>query len=127
MDKKQKTDPMALGIPNICFSFAKTLKDPEYLEILKQQRIENGFDETELWDLPSTITKFTLPRLKAYRRACEEIKGHPADIDSVEEWLNIQDRIIKAMEDEVEGNMPEAGKIKEGFELFFKYFFYFWC
>ena len=58
-------DLKELGIPNVCFSLADEITENDELkEKYKQQRIERGFDDSELWNLDYTIASFVLPRLK---------------------------------------------------------------
>ncbi len=38
----------------------------------KQQRLERGFDDTELFNFDMTISKFILPRLKRYIEVCDD-------------------------------------------------------
>lgn len=77
------------------------------------QREFRGFDDTELWNLDNTITRFILPRLKAFR-------GHRInkDIDEMIEGfeLNLLDFPDKIQRD----------KITNGLILFRKHFFNLW-
>lgn len=64
-------------------------------EEYKKQRIERGYDDTEVWNLDSTIIQFALPRIKTLK----EIKhGWPGALSSPEEWDKILDKIILAFE-----------------------------
>ena len=59
-------DPLTCGIPNICFSNVSALRSTDgRITEYKQQRIERGFDSSELWNLDTTVAKFLLPRLEA--------------------------------------------------------------
>lgn len=49
-------DPIV--IPNVCFTLEPN--DPEFVK----QRIENGFDESETWNLERTVVMFVTPRLR---------------------------------------------------------------
>lgn len=49
-------DPIV--IPNVCFTLV-----PNEQEFVKQ-RIENGFDESETWNLERTVVMFVTPRLR---------------------------------------------------------------
>ena len=49
-------DPIV--IPNVCFTLEPN--DPEFTK----QRIENGFDESETWNLERTVVMFITPRLR---------------------------------------------------------------
>ena len=56
------------GLKNINFSVAEEIygKDPTSLEKYKQQRFENGFDDTETWHIDRTLALFIIPRLKRF-------------------------------------------------------------
>lgn len=111
----QKLDILDLNIPNVCFSHAKTLEtNDKRLKKFKKQRIERGFDDSELWNLDFTIAKFILPRLKAFKES-----GHGIE-------LEIIDKIILAFDIKVNGNFhmtdEEYEKWNEGIKLFSEYF-----
>ena len=59
------------------------------------QRITRGFDDTELWNFDSTIVSFILPRLIEFRHSTY---GFPANFQSIDEWYDILDRIIKGLD-----------------------------
>ena len=63
-------DPKSLGIPNICFSLTEIddIREPKF----KKQRVRRGFDDSETWDLRSTIANFILPRLKRYYKLADK-------------------------------------------------------
>ena len=85
-----KNDP--INIPNVCFSLIG--EDDERTEDYRNQRIERGFDNSELWSLDATIAKFILPRLKAFREChC----GYPGNL-SDEKWNEILDKMIIAFD-----------------------------
>ena len=117
-------DPKELKIPNICFSFddGKSKESKKY----KKQRIERGFDDTETYSLFFTIAKFTLPRLKRFK---EVTSSHPTDM-TFEEWMIILDKITESLEiiskDDFSFSHEKEAKIKEGIDLFGKYFTYLW-
>lgn len=67
----------------------------EKLANLKQQRIERGFDDTELWNLYYTIAKYTLPRLVEYRKV---VNGYPSSFDNFEDWIDTIDKMIYAFD-----------------------------
>jgi hypothetical protein len=56
------------AINNINFSVADEVyeKDITTREMYKQQRFENGFDDTETWHMDRTIALFIIPRLKKF-------------------------------------------------------------
>ena len=92
------------------------------------QRRTRGFDSREVWNLDSAIIRFTLPRLKHFRKV---IGTHPSDI-SFKQWQNRLDKMIKAMEiwENTEGFPYDKGTMekewKQGMALFHKYFFALW-
>lgn len=66
----------------------------KYIEKLakyKRQRIERGFDDTELWGLDRTIAKYVLPRLIEFKKVTN---GYPPNFDSFEEWIAVIDKMI---------------------------------
>lgn len=85
------------------------------------QRRIRGFDDSETWSLDLRIAKFVLPRLKRFK---EISITNPMDLTE-EEWDNILDEIIYAMEicsnddnflkgeDEIDWN-----RVHNGLELF---------
>ena len=116
-NKDKAFDPY--GVENINFSL-DLKEDDERKEIFKKQRLERGFDETELWNLDTTILKFILPRLKAFK---ENTFGHPGDFKDMDDWLDCIDKMIKSIEDIIN---DESGADYEGLELFKKHFFDLW-
>lgn len=67
----------------------------EKLSKLKQQRIERGFDDTELWNLYYTIAKYTLPRLVEFRKV---VNGYPSAFETFNDWLDAIDKMIYAFD-----------------------------
>lgn len=61
-------DPKYLEIPNINFSLTNKNDDRE--EEYSKQRIERGFDDSEMWSLCNTIASFIIPRLEYFIK-CE--------------------------------------------------------
>lgn len=118
-ERTAKRDPY--GIPNVCFSLIDDT-DERWKEFTKQ-RIERGFDASELWSLDYNIARFIVPRLKAFK---EETCGFPASL-SEKEWDEILDKMIKAFEDIINDKNDEKIKeIDEGLNLFNKYFLDLW-
>lgn len=89
------------------------------IEVYRKQRIERGFDDTEVWNLCDNILAFTLPRLKVLRTI---VVAHPYDLTH-EQWLETLDKMIKGIEDALDEDNTTTN---EGIKLFFKYFFYLW-
>jgi len=114
-------DPKYLGIPNINFSLTCSHDSRE--EEYHQQRIIRGFDMSELWNLDATISKFILPRLKAFR---EESPGFPSCFETKDEWKNVLGKMIDAFENIIDDNDREVNIIDPGLELFRRYFYMLW-
>ena len=71
--QKKSKDYLQLSIKpealnNICFSVADQVyeKEPVTKDKYRQQRFENGFDDTETWHLDCTMALFIIPRLKRF-------------------------------------------------------------
>ena len=110
-----------LGRENVNFSISGEANvSPERVEEYRRQRIERGFDDTELWNLDTTILKFVLPRLKRFR---ECTIGYPPEFKTLEEWQECLDKMIDNIDKIIKS---EEDADYEGFELFKKYFFNLW-
>lgn len=124
---KDKKDPKYLGIPNISFSLVAPDDDRD--EAFAKQRMERGFDSSELWSLKDTITDFILPRLKAF---ADEPCGYPGCFDNEKDWVKILNQMIKAFEitkkDTDEGYVTdEEWEVwEDGMSLFHEYFLHLW-
>ena len=99
--QKKSKDYLQLSIKpeelnNINFSVADVIysKDLATREMYKQQRFEQGFDDTETWHMDRTIALFIIPRLKKF---IEVNNGIPTGetVESYNEKLNF---IINAFE-----------------------------
>jgi len=126
-NKKEKKDPKYLGIPNISFSLVGPDDDRD--EEYSKQRMERGFDSSELWSLKDTITNFILPRLKVFVDApC----GYPGCFDCEDDWKKILGKMVRSFEiskRDGEGFVltdKEGEEFDEGMELFKEYFFLLW-
>lgn len=113
----EKVDP--INIPNVNFSIG--IENEEKAEIYKKQRLERGFDDTETWNLDSTISSFIVPRLRRFK---EVNLCYPVELTE-EEWDKILDKMITFFEHNKEVNLEE-NPCPEGFDLFHKYFFDLW-
>lgn len=84
------------AIKNIDFSVADEVyeKDLATREMYKQQRFENGFDDTETWHMDRTIALFIIPRLKKFIQVNNGIPNGET-IESYNQKLNF---IISAFE-----------------------------
>ena len=114
--------PDVLGRKDINFSvLPDSESNPEKAKIYKEQRLERGWDDTELWNLDSTIIKFILPRLRRFK---EVTAGYPPELETMENWLDVIQKMIDSFEKYLDSEpiLPED----EGFELLHKYFFNLW-
>lgn len=115
---EKEFDPITMK--NINFSLSDSIdSDDERQLTFYKQRIERGFDDTELWNLDSTILKFILPRLKAFK---ESTNGHPATFETLDDWKHCLQKMIDSIESIIEDDNPDY----EGWYLFKEYFFNLW-
>jgi hypothetical protein len=107
------------GIKNVNFSTIN-VEDTNW-NLFEKQRLERGFDDSELWSLDKTISGFILPRLKSFR---EKHSSSPKNISS-QEWNNIIDKMITAFElinsDKEDISHDEYKQIECGLKLFAKH------
>lgn len=94
------------------------------------QRLTRGFDDSELWNLDHTISRFVLPRLKEFKRKYS-VRGTPSQIETNEEWQAILDDMIKAFEIMSQSEFPDYDKnkieqVEKGLQLFVKHFNSLW-
>jgi len=93
------------------------------------QRLTRGYGDDELWSLDSSISRFVLPRLKAFRA---DPFGHPGDLDSLEQWQAELDEMIFAFEFDVHayGEYPtweqDYERAQRGLALFAKRYWHLW-
>ena len=76
----------------------------------------------DTWSLDYYIAKFTLPRLKLFKKV---ERGYPCDLKSIDEWHDILDKMIASFEILAtdEWNTQDEQKIvDEGLDLFRKYY-----
>lgn len=102
-----------------------------------KERKKYGFDDTEIWCLYGTISKFMLPRLKRLREIYsydESLELDPTDITMVlqKEWVDDLDQIINffeliANEEFTPITEEEVELFNKSFDLFKKRFFHLWC
>lgn len=122
----QRRDPKSIGVPNINFSCDLPENDKRNKKY-KKQRMERGFDDSELWNLDSTIALFIVPRLKAFK---ETKVGYPSFYSSDVEFKNDIDKMIKAFEVIGESNPTHEGYsngiVEEGLKLFHDNFCSLW-
>lgn len=115
------------GIPNVCFSIIDDTDDrwDEY----SKQRLERGFDNSELWNLDGTIAKFVYPRLKAFFEHSNEVQAIPGSINTYDEWKAILEKMVNGFElmssDRIKTDDEEKLE-NEALKLFSEYFFALW-
>lgn len=89
---------------------------------------KNGFRFEECWNLDVQIARFVLPRLMHLKK----VKiGHPANLNSMDEWDEIMDKMIEAFylllsNSYIPKSTEDEEKIKEGLALFAEYFQALW-
>ena len=111
------------GIENVNFTLID--KDDDRWNEYKLQRLERGFDDSEMWNLDTTIAKFIYPRLK---RFSENIIGIPCGMTE-DIWQTTLDSMVKAFELIVNGESDEKENqeiISKGLDNFRNYFFQLW-
>lgn len=126
-NKNLERDPKCIGVPNINFSISNELGGNRSEEF-RQQRLDRGFDDSETWALDSTIAQFIYPRLKRFK---EVTNGVPYGL-SEEEWNTILNKMCDAFyilsNDEALdfASDKHIETVKEGLQLFAKYFTHLW-
>ena len=140
-----------LGIKNVCFSVAETMPGDERQDEWKEQRETRGFDETELWNLDVTISRFIVPRLEAYLEECKKegichgcgpsaYLAFVCDKDSSSlhnasnNWIKTLEKIIEAHKllatrsewSDMKGAEEKEKLIEEGLDLFCKHYRELW-
>lgn len=124
---RKPIDIKYIGVPNICFSLTEENDDRE--KLYSQQRIERGFDNSELWSLEHTIARFIIPRLKAFK---ENSVGYPGCFKNEKEWEKVLNKMIRAFELVVrdEGSLyfndKEEKEYNQGMNAFKNYFLCLW-
>lgn len=122
-----------LGRENVNFSLVEPEENDERAKKFKEQRMTRGFDDSETWSLDSTIAKFLVPRLKAFKE-CKN--GYPARMTE-KKWNKILDEMIEGFElylthDEWElcqdKNIynEKSLKVNKALKHFSKYFYDLW-
>ena len=92
------------------------------------QKIIRGYSDEDLFSLDDTISRFILPRLKAFR----ECPGGYNDsiFNNIEEWIACIDKMIRAfevmVEDEWFGDDKLTKEKEEGFRLFYVFYGALW-
>ena len=100
------------------------------------QRKTRGFDDSVTWSLDWEIIRWTLPRLKEFRKCVKY--GYPCELSGIEEWGRILDEMIEGLQLLVDDpcyypqkgwmEMEKAKQeiIEKSLDLFRKYFRSLW-
>ena len=103
-----------------------TLVDDTFSEEEKEkyaiQRAERGFDDTELWNLNTTICQFIIPRLEEFKK---QTFAYPPNI-TFEEWISIIDKMLDFFKRYCDDDIDVDARKDEGFKLFCEYFEFLW-
>ena len=132
-NKNLKVDPYYSDIPNINFSVQDIENDDGTFQ---KERLERGFDSSELWNLDSTIAKFILPRLKEFRNKAISFPMEFCELNSekgLRVWKRILDKMILSFyliskNDDIDesinsnNNKKQQNTIDNGLYLFYYYF-----
>lgn len=96
-------------------------RNKKYQKELKK----NGIDRTECWNLDTTIARFIVPRLKLFK---ELGNSYPPELDNIEEWYSIIDKMIYSFEQKTSDDYKTFNKEKydEGMQAFAQYFHHLW-
>ncbi len=92
----------------------------------KNSRKGQSIPLVEIWNTNAYIAGDIVPRLKAFK---DYTVNYPLDFKNGDEWDKALDKMIYAFEliSECKTHSDDKQKdIKEGFELFCKYFFQLW-
>ena len=102
----------------------------DYVRPLKHfvQRRIRGFDDSELWSLDHSLAKLILPRLKRFRKGSH---GYPGCFNSWEEWCDVLDEMIVAIEYVASENYWNMNvemdeKVSKGLKLFAEHYESLW-
>lgn len=124
MEQNTKIDVKHIGVPNICFSLSG--ENHSQADRFKVQRLERGFDDSELWSLRDTIANFIIPRLEAYEGIVnDEIVRSDKLKNNINNFLNAMKLILRDG-----GSMiltkEETRLLHKGLEAFPKIFLSLW-
>lgn len=108
---------------------------PEKKDETKEREINIQIDEWDTWNVDITLSKIISNLLRKYE---EKTFSFPAHIDGIVEWKQILNAMIYSFEEVASDykNRPDGknkeecenynNKLKNGIELFAKYFFDLW-
>ena len=92
------------------------------------QRLTRGWDDSDTWDLDSTLAWWLVPRLKRFK---ELTNGYPGGLTE-KKWDEILDKIICAFsliskeQWDWETDKEKVRQVDEGLDLFRKWYFDLW-
>ena len=127
-------DYLAMGRTLNTFGHAARMPaDDERQPMWAEQRVSRGFDDTELWNLEDSISRFALPRLKALRA----MPLTPPTGLSLPQWHALLDKMILAFQllqpagggswDRGKLSNTQRSQLQEGLDHFRNYFFALTC
>lgn len=103
------------------------MKRKKKIDTVEAWSHKHDFPIEDVWNTDNTIARLIVPRLKAFMALDKH--GCPGDVDSMEAWHKIIDKMIYAFELVMHDSVltPEQEKdFEEGFKLFYKYYRYLW-
>ena len=92
------------------------------------QRRVRGWDDSDTWDLESTLARWLVPRLKRFK---EVTNGFPGGLTE-EKWDEYLDKMILAFTligeewQDWDTDEEKVKQVNEGLDLFREYFFDLW-
>lgn len=120
----KKIDPKYIGVPNICFSLTDASDERE--DLFSEQRRQNGFDESETWDLRGTIAEFIIPRLELYQEiANKKLVRSDELVRQIDEFLDAM-KLIRMDHGACLFSEDEEERVQRGLKNFEKIFMSLW-
>ena len=114
------------GIKNVNFTLID--ENDDRWEEYKRQRLDMGFDNSELWSLDGTISKFIYPRLKKFYEEVCESGCYPACM-TFEKWKDVLKKMVDGFEllanDRIK-TKEEEEKENDALKLLGEYFYGLW-
>lgn len=97
----------------------------------KIREYKQGFPESDLWNLDVEFAKYLLPRLKRFKEVQLELESIPnvPEIENLEDWIDALNKMIESFEIIVSEDyytVSDYEKIKEGLQVFAKYYNFLW-
>lgn len=100
----------------------------------REERLKYGFDQTEIWDIPSALARFLLPRLKRFQEQQSKRCSSGPDCQGCADLKQIIVAFELIEKDEpgirfgkVESATENAKLVEKGLDLFRQQLFSFWC